>query len=210
MSCQIFDRRVQTWKSAARKQKAYMRKSLFMGSMDPEDFLERLNELNEYLGYFPVEGNRTKYAKPLKMDEILDILDGAKRFDWHLTLLAQGRDPESFDTVEDAMQCYRQLYQADQTLHKLQKVSKKSNKSNKKKRKRGTEDAGESSDEKAQGNNKGRANSNGNTHKKNKKYCPHCKKVWHVISECWQKHKNLRPQNVTHSTNNQGKKNFTQ
>ena len=89
-------------------------------------------------------------------------------------------------------------------------MSKKSNKSNKKKRKHGTEDAGESSDEKAQGNNKGRANSNGNTHKKNKKYCHHCKKVGHFISECWQKHKNLRPQNVTHSTNNQGKKNFTQ
>ena len=70
MSCQIFDRRVQTWKSAARKQKSYMRKSLSMGNMDPVEFLERLNEMNEYLGYFPVEGSKVKYAKPLKTDEM--------------------------------------------------------------------------------------------------------------------------------------------
>ena len=63
MSCRVFDRHVKSWSSAARKQKSYMRKSLFMGELDPEDFLKRLKELNEYLCYFPVEGGNQKYSQ---------------------------------------------------------------------------------------------------------------------------------------------------
>ena len=57
------------------------------------------------------------------------MLDNAKRFEWHLTMLAQGKDPESFDTLEDALQYYRQLYQADQMFTKLKCMSTKGGKS---------------------------------------------------------------------------------
>ena len=140
----------------------------------------------------------------------LDILDGAKRFDWHLTLLAQCRDPESFNSVKDAMKCYHQMYQADQTLHKLLKVSKKNNSSsNKKKHKRGTGDNGESQggDRNAHGNKKGKSNG---IKKNNKKYCNNFKRLGHTVSECWFKNGNKRQRDDTQSSNKNQGNNFTE
>ena len=188
ISCQVFDRKVKSWRSAARKQKSYMRNSIYMGDMDPEDFLERLEEMNKFLCYFPVDkGNdRHKYAKPFKEEELLEIRNHAKKFEWHLTMLAQGKDPESFETVEEAMQYYRQLHQADQTFSKL-KNNTQVGKSGKKKRKR-QDNASESGN-----NNKGtKKGSNSNNQKaqssdKSNKFCVYCKKHGHTVSECYNK-----------------------
>ena len=188
MSCQVFDRRVKSWRSAARKQKSYMRNSIYMGDMDPEDFLERLEELNKFLCYFPVDkgDGRQKYAKPFKQDELLEILDHAKKFEWHLTMLAQGKDPESFETVEEAMQYYRQLHQADQTFSKLKNHTTKGGKSGKKKRKRddGSSKDGRGTNEGSNQNSNQAQNSNNNKSGKNSKFCVYCKKRGHTIDEC--------------------------
>ena len=41
------------WSNAYRYQKAYMRKNLYMGDMNPENFCERLSKINRMLTNFP-------------------------------------------------------------------------------------------------------------------------------------------------------------
>jgi hypothetical protein len=63
-------------------QKYYMRQSKaikgsYMGlNMSAPKFVERLNDLNHYLLYFPED-----HPKQLDQDEIIEILDQAKDFD---------------------------------------------------------------------------------------------------------------------------------
>jgi hypothetical protein len=62
-------------------QKYYMRKArgLYMGlNTSVQKFVERLNDLNHYLLYFPEEN-----PKQLDQDEIIEILDQAKAPEWH-------------------------------------------------------------------------------------------------------------------------------
>jgi hypothetical protein len=64
-------------KRAIRVQKYYMRRCLCMGlNTFVQQFVERLNDLNRYLLYFP-EGKN----KQLDQDEIIEILDQAKAMD---------------------------------------------------------------------------------------------------------------------------------
>jgi hypothetical protein len=43
-----------------------------------QQFVERLNDLNRYLLYFPEEN-----PKQLDQDEIIEILDQSKALEWH-------------------------------------------------------------------------------------------------------------------------------
>jgi hypothetical protein len=66
-------------KSAIHIQKCYIRqaKGLYMGlNTSVKQFVERLNDLNRYLLYFPEEN-----PKQLDQDEIVEILDQAKAKD---------------------------------------------------------------------------------------------------------------------------------
>jgi hypothetical protein len=68
-------------KHAICMQKYYMRWGLYMGlNTSVQKFVERLNDLNRYLLYFPEEN-----PKQLDQDEIIEILDQAKAWDpeWH-------------------------------------------------------------------------------------------------------------------------------
>jgi hypothetical protein len=47
-----------------------------------QQFVERLNDLNRYLFYFPEEN-----PKQLNQDEIIEILDQAKASEWHETMV---------------------------------------------------------------------------------------------------------------------------
>jgi hypothetical protein len=61
-------------KRAIRVQKYYMRRGIYMGlNSSVQKFLERLNDLNRYLLYFPEEN-----PKQLDQDEIIEILDQSK------------------------------------------------------------------------------------------------------------------------------------
>jgi hypothetical protein len=54
-----------------------MRRDLFIGlNTSVQQFVERLNDLNSYLLYFPEE-----HPKQLDQDEIIGILDQAKAWD---------------------------------------------------------------------------------------------------------------------------------
>jgi hypothetical protein len=60
-------------------QKYYMRRGLYMGlNTMVQQFVERLNDLNRYLLYFPEEN-----PKQSDQDEIIVILDQAKVPEWH-------------------------------------------------------------------------------------------------------------------------------
>jgi hypothetical protein len=57
-----------------------MRRDLFMGKLNPEKFSQRLQDLNKYFDYIPIERttmtDKTKkaYGKSLKDDEIRSIM----------------------------------------------------------------------------------------------------------------------------------------
>jgi len=92
-------------------QKAYMQKCIFMGNHNPEIFKDWLLEMNDTLEYFPTwadPGPGT--VPPCKLEEV----DGSRKIEWHLTMVAQGHDhPELFASVEEACMYYKQLYEAD-------------------------------------------------------------------------------------------------
>jgi hypothetical protein len=74
-------------KCAIRVQKYYLRqiRGLYMGlNTSVKQFVERLNDLNRYLLYFP-----ERIPKQLDQDEIIEILDQAKAWDpaWHETMV---------------------------------------------------------------------------------------------------------------------------
>jgi hypothetical protein len=48
-----------------------------------QQFVDRLNDLNKYLLYFPEE-----HTFQLKQDEIIEILDQAKPPDWHEAMIS--------------------------------------------------------------------------------------------------------------------------
>jgi hypothetical protein len=52
-----------------------------------QQFVERLNDLNRYLPYFP-----DKYPSQLKQDEIIEILDQAKAPEWHEAMVSANID----------------------------------------------------------------------------------------------------------------------
>jgi hypothetical protein len=57
LSIQAFD--IQSgWRDAYERQKEYMRRDLFMGRLNPEKISQRLQDLNRYLDYIPIEKNK--------------------------------------------------------------------------------------------------------------------------------------------------------
>jgi hypothetical protein len=66
-------------KRTIRLQKYYMKRGLYMGlNTNVQKFVERLNDLNRYLLYFP-----EVYPKQFDQDEIIKILDQDKAPEWH-------------------------------------------------------------------------------------------------------------------------------
>jgi hypothetical protein len=71
------------WRDAYERQKEYMRRDLFMGRLNPEKFSQRLQDLDRYLDYIPIEktsdSNKvTKaYGKGLPEDELISIMGRA-------------------------------------------------------------------------------------------------------------------------------------
>jgi hypothetical protein len=59
--CAIFELAIRAfdiqsgWRDAYERQREYMRRDLFMGKLSPEKFSQRLQDLNKYLDYIPIE-----------------------------------------------------------------------------------------------------------------------------------------------------------
>ena len=101
-------------RSAIRVQKYYMRRGLFLGqNMSVQTFVERLNELNRYLLYFPEE-----HPKQLDQDEIIEILDQAKSPEWHAAMVAANIDIFSM-TYEESVSYFKRL----ENLEKIRRTN---------------------------------------------------------------------------------------
>jgi hypothetical protein len=53
------------WRDAYERQREYIRRDIFMGKVNPEKFSQRLQDLNKYLDYIPIE-RTTLSDKPIK------------------------------------------------------------------------------------------------------------------------------------------------
>jgi hypothetical protein len=108
------------WIDAYERQREYMRRYLFIGKLNPEKFSQRLQDLNRYLYFIPIEKTSdnqkiTKaYGKSLPKDEIKSIMAWAIPPEWTFNLLALGKEPWRFKDLEDQLNMYRQQWQADQ------------------------------------------------------------------------------------------------
>ena len=81
---------------AIRVQRYYMRRCLFMGpSTTVKQFVEKLNDLNSYLLYFPEE-----YPMQLNQDNIIKILDQDKSPEWHEAMISANIDIFKMDYKE--------------------------------------------------------------------------------------------------------------
>jgi hypothetical protein len=87
------------WRDAYERQRDYMRRYLFMGKINPENFSERLQDLNRYLDFIPIEKTSdnqkiTKaYGKSFPEDEIRSIMGRAIPPEWTFSLLALVKEP---------------------------------------------------------------------------------------------------------------------
>jgi hypothetical protein len=84
--CAIFELAIRAfhiqsgWRDAYERQREYTRRDLFMGKLNPEKFSQRLQDLNTYLDYIPIErttlSDKTikEYGKSLPEDEIRSIM----------------------------------------------------------------------------------------------------------------------------------------
>jgi hypothetical protein len=64
--CAIFELAIRAfdiksgWRDAYDRQREYTRRDFFMGKLNPEEFSQRLQDLNKYLDYIPIE--RTRFS----------------------------------------------------------------------------------------------------------------------------------------------------
>jgi hypothetical protein len=85
------------WRDAYERQREYMRRYLFMGKLNPEKFSQRLQDLNRYLDFIPIEktsdNNKVTnaYGKSFPEDEIRSIMGRAIPPEWTVNLLALGK-----------------------------------------------------------------------------------------------------------------------
>jgi len=129
--------------------------------------------MNEALVYFPTHtdpGPGVPLPCALDKDELVDIMDGSKKFEWHITMLVQGHCPKLFALLDKACLYYKQLYKADKLKRELQCKGKKhkhaeykDNQSQKKKKAKSMQQA---------------------------QPCKHCGKHSHKSNDCWSLEKN--------------------
>jgi hypothetical protein len=141
--CEIFELAIRPfdihigWRDAYKRQCEYMRRDLFMGKLNPDKFSQRMQDLNKYLDYIPIEittlTDKTKrsYGKLLPEDGIRSITGRTIPPEWRVNLLALGKEPWRFKYLEDQLNMHRQQWQADQQKQIIAKMAgKMSGKSN--------------------------------------------------------------------------------
>jgi hypothetical protein len=88
-----------------------------MGKVNPDKFSQRLEEMNKYLDYIPIEKINPKimaYGQSLLDDEIRSIMGRAIPPEWTVNLLSMGKEPWKFKDLDDQLNTYLQQWQADQ------------------------------------------------------------------------------------------------
>jgi hypothetical protein len=106
-------------------------KRSFHGKLNPENFSQRLQDLNRYLDFIPIEktsdNNKiTKaYGKSFPEDEIRSIMERAIPPEWTVIFLILGKEPWRFKDLEDQLNMYRQQWQADRQKQIIAKMAGK-------------------------------------------------------------------------------------
>jgi hypothetical protein len=119
------------WQDAFERQREYRRRDIFMGKLKPEKTSQRLQDLNKYLDYTPIENttmtDKTKnaYGKSLLDDKTRSIMGRAIPPEWTVNLLALGKEPWRFKDLEDQLNMYRQQWQANQQKQIIAKMAGK-------------------------------------------------------------------------------------
>jgi hypothetical protein len=102
------------WRDAFERQREYTRRDLFMGKLNPEKISQRLQDINKYLDYIPIERTtlpdktNKAYGKSLPENEIRSIMGGSIPPEWIVNLLELGKEPWRFKDLEDQLNMYRQ------------------------------------------------------------------------------------------------------
>ena len=170
-----------------RRQRNYLRYHVFMMDMSLSDFKAELRRQNNFLRYFPVPDDREK-CDVLPDDELVEIVDRAKRVEWQRDLLTANIDPYAL-TLEEY---YRYLEKLE-VKHNIDQALRDD------KKRKGDQNDGDSGKphhkKKSKKNKKTTNKGNGNS--KREKACVHCDK-WHPApdEQCWSldKNKNKRPE----------------
>jgi hypothetical protein len=135
--CAIFELAIRAfdiqsgWRYAYERQREYMRRDLFMGKLNPEKFSQRLQDLNKYLDYIPIERTTLSdktikaYGNSLQQDEIKSIMGQAIPPEWTVNLLALGKEPWRFKDLEDQLNIYCQQWQENQQKQIIAKMAGK-------------------------------------------------------------------------------------
>jgi hypothetical protein len=135
--CAIFELAIRAfdiqsgWRDAYERQREYMRRDLFMVKLNPEKFSQRLQDLNKYLDYIPIEKTAVSdktikaYGNSLPEDEIRSILGRAIPPEWTANLLALEKEPWRFKDLEYQLNMYRQQWQSDQQKQIIAKMAGK-------------------------------------------------------------------------------------
>jgi hypothetical protein len=92
------------WRDAFERQREYMGRDLFMVKLNPEKFSQRLEEMNTYLDYIPIEKSNPKrmaYGQSLPDDEIRSIMGRSIPPEWTVNLLSMGKEPWKFNDLDD-------------------------------------------------------------------------------------------------------------
>jgi hypothetical protein len=105
MIAQIFELEIHTfdiqsgWIDAFERQREYMRRDLLMGKLNQEKFSQRLQDLDKYVDYIPIEratmADKTQksYGNSFPDDEIGSLMGSAIPPELTVNLLALGREP---------------------------------------------------------------------------------------------------------------------
>jgi hypothetical protein len=106
-------------------------KRSFHGETQPIKFSQRLQDMNKYLDYIPIERTtladkiQKGYGKSLPDDEIRSIMVPAIPPEWTVNLLALGKEHWRFKVLDDQLNMYCQQWQSDQQKKIIAKMAGK-------------------------------------------------------------------------------------
>jgi hypothetical protein len=130
------------WRDAFERQREYTIRNILMGKLNPERFSQRLQDINKYLDYIPIERTtmvdktQKAYGKSLPVYESRSIMGRVIPPEWTVNRLALGKEPWRFKEFEDQLNMYCQQWQEDHQNQIIANMSgKKPGKSNDGKRK---------------------------------------------------------------------------
>ena len=162
---------------AYRRQKQYLRYHVFMMEMSLADFRAELLRQNRMLAHFPIPEDKTE-CEPFDDNELVEILDRAKRIEWQRDLLTSNIDP--FSMSLDNYYKYLEKLEAKHVFDDAMRQEKK----NKEKKKEAGKSEGESKDG-------GKKRKRGKDRKKGEKgerkeACKHCGRFHPAPDDkCW-------------------------